>query len=143
MADIHDRAYNRAKSRSKALRKYHIDRDKAAGRWSPMYDNLHSYSVNPIHCSCPLCSAKTKNKGKRRRGAGGYEPTYNPTIADRKKVDSMDAQEKEDWFEMNQYFIENFCSLCGNTDCDHSDEARENHCLGWSLYCDNEDSRRH
>ena len=32
-----------------------------------MYDNLNQYSKNKNHCSCPMCSAKTRNKGHRRK----------------------------------------------------------------------------
>ena len=27
------------------------------------FDNLHQYSKNKIHCSCPNCSAKTSKNG--------------------------------------------------------------------------------
>lgn len=90
MADIHDRAYDRAKSHSKALRKYHIDRDRAAGRWSLWYSDLHRYDKGKIHCSCPMCSAKTNNKN--RSGARGWEPSKNWSIADQKKLNSMENQ---------------------------------------------------
>lgn len=29
----------------------------------PYYDNLHQYSKNKIHCSCPDCSVKTSKNG--------------------------------------------------------------------------------
>ena len=29
----------------------------------PYYDNLHQYSKNKIHCSCPDCSGKTSRDG--------------------------------------------------------------------------------
>ena len=57
------------------------------------YDNLHQYSKNKIHCSCHLCSAKTRNKGKRRYLQGNYAPSYNPTISDKKKIERMDYDE--------------------------------------------------
>lgn len=38
----------------KAIRKQHM-----AGDW---YDNLHQYSKNKIHCSCPVCRSKTRPK---------------------------------------------------------------------------------
>lgn len=46
---------------SKAIRKRNISRQYALfgfpyGDW---YDNLHQFSKNKIHCSCPLCSNKT------------------------------------------------------------------------------------
>lgn len=56
------RAENRFNSRRKALRKRRID-IQTQGHYSttPYYDNLHQYSKNKIHCSCPLCSRKSKN----------------------------------------------------------------------------------
>ena len=56
------RAENRFNSRRKALRKRRIDR-QTQGHCSttPYYDNLHQYSKNKVHCSCPLCSRKSKN----------------------------------------------------------------------------------
>lgn len=56
------RAENRFNSRRKALRKRRIDR-QTQGHYSttPYYDNLHQYSKNKVHCSCPICSRKSKN----------------------------------------------------------------------------------
>lgn len=50
-------------------RKKRIDRDiySYIDRSHSYYDNLHQYSKNKIHCSCPMCAAKTKNKGPRKR----------------------------------------------------------------------------
>ena len=90
---IHDKAYNRAKSYFKAMRKYRIDRDKSAGRWLPLYNNLHQYADNKIHCSCPMCSEKTNNKN--RKGARGWEPAKNWSITDQKKIDNMENQIEE------------------------------------------------
>ena len=90
----HDRAYLRAKNWSKAIRKREIDR--AIGpysRYQDYYDNLHQYSKNKIFCSCSLCSEKTKNKGKRRQIS--WSPSYNPTAAEQRKVDSMNIQVQE------------------------------------------------
>ena len=58
------RAENRFNSRRKALRKRRIDR-QTQGRYSttPYYDNLHQYSKNKIHCSCPDCNPKTARDG--------------------------------------------------------------------------------
>lgn len=90
---IHDRAYTRTKSYSKAMRKYHIDRDNAAGRRSLYYNNIHQYADNKIHCSCPMCSEKTNNKN--RNGARGWEPSKNWSIADKRKLESMESQIEE------------------------------------------------
>lgn len=56
------RAENRFNSRRKALRKRRIDR-QTQGR-TPYYDNLHQYSKNKVHCSCPLCRLKSKDSPK-------------------------------------------------------------------------------
>ena len=62
-------AYNRDVSRRKALRKRRIAEEVYyGGKEHPYYDNLHQYSKNKIHCSCANCSAKTRNKGQRKRG---------------------------------------------------------------------------
>ena len=59
------------------------------------YDNLHQYSKNKIHCSCGMCRRKTNNKGKARLIHGNYAPSKNWKPSDRKKMESMDEQEKE------------------------------------------------
>ena len=56
-------------SRRKALRKRRIARDIYRcwaslienGGWE-YYDNLHQYSKNKIHCSCPYCNANIKSR---------------------------------------------------------------------------------
>lgn len=71
---------NRYLSRKKALRKRKIDGFYLGGRF-PWYDNLHQYSKNKIHCSCPLCSSKTRNISYK--------------ISDLRKVQAMDYQERD------------------------------------------------
>lgn len=77
----------------KAIRKRRIDRecDAASPYHKDWYDNLHQYSKNKIHCSCPLCACKTTNK----HGRMWWAPKYNPSIRDRKIQDSMDDSEYE------------------------------------------------
>ena len=59
------RAYNRDVSKRKALRKRRITQEVYwDGKDHPYYDNLHQFSKNKIHCSCPMCSVKSKNRGK-------------------------------------------------------------------------------
>lgn len=84
----HDRAYLRAKSWSKAIRKRNIDRDTKPvhAPWPDYYDNLHEYSKNKIFCSCPMCSAKT-NAGS---GSG-----KNWKISDKRKIESLENQDEE------------------------------------------------
>ena len=50
-------AHNRDVSRRKALRKRRIAREICG--WE-MYDNLHQYSKNKVHCSCPMCISDLK-----------------------------------------------------------------------------------
>ena len=86
----HDRAYLRAKSWSKAIRKRNIDRDTkpAHASWPDYYDNLHEYSKNKIHCSCPMCSEKTNNRG--RYGSRRVWP-----ITDQKRIEEMEYEVSE------------------------------------------------
>ena len=60
------RAERRHKNIVKALRKRNITRACycAGGLDWEYYDNLHQYSKNKIHCSCPMCSSKTNNRGR-------------------------------------------------------------------------------
>ena len=74
------RAYNRDVSKRKALRKRQIV--KSIYCWSDnpdYYNNLHQYSKNKIHCSCPWYSKKTRNKGYRRI-AKNYNRSINGRI---------------------------------------------------------------
>ena len=98
--NIMTRAERRKKDYAKAIRKKKLAEELysnvALGKdykfaW---YNNLHQYSKNKIHCSCHLCSSKTKNKGKRRKLHGNYAPSYNPCIHDIKRNESMDYDEK-------------------------------------------------
>lgn len=89
----------------KAIRKRRIDINTAIesgwganydpeGRYKGLYclqyDNLHQYSKNKIHCSCPMCSAKTNNK--HRSGARGWEPSENWSVSDRRRIEEMEDQ---------------------------------------------------
>lgn len=89
------RGYNRDVSIRKALRKRRISRQIY---WDDVdyYDNLHQYSKNKIHCSCPLCSQKTKNKGKRKKG--NYNRTLNYKASDYKKIERLE-NEREEYYE--------------------------------------------
>lgn len=81
------REYYRCMARRKALRKRRIS--KAVFGWE-YYDNIHQYSKNKIHCSCPDCSTKTRNKGKRKKG--NYCRAINYKGTDLIKQTSMDEQ---------------------------------------------------
>jgi hypothetical protein len=82
---------NRRRSIVKALRKRRIDND-IYGRYSvSYYDNLHQYSKNKIHCSCPMCSSKTRNKGNSKRH--GMTPSINYKISDIRKIQRLEYEE--------------------------------------------------
>ena len=85
-------AINRYNSHRKALRKQRIDRDvfwhPSGYGWSgTIYDNLHQYSKNKIHCSCPMRSTKTRNKGSSKKK--GMSPSINYKISDQRKIDRL------------------------------------------------------
>lgn len=85
--------YNRYVSKKKALRKKRINNEVYwDGKEYPYYNNLHQYSKNKIHCSCPLCRAKTRNKG---RGHGLYSPSINYSISDKRKIDKLEYNEND------------------------------------------------
>lgn len=88
-------AKNRRNSILKALRKRRIDRDVYRywynDHYSGFYDNLHQYSKNKIHCSCPMCSAKTKNKGRRKKN--WWAPPHNYKISDVRKIQRLEYED--------------------------------------------------
>ena len=60
------------------------------------YNNLHQYSKNKIHCSCSICSVKTKNKGRRRQVCKNYCPSFNPPIPMQRRIDEMNYELREE-----------------------------------------------
>lgn len=78
MEQRHDRAFIRKMAKKKARRKQWIV--KHCYGWD-YYDNLHQYSKNKIHCSCPLCRAKRM----------GNRMNYL-SIAEQKKIFAMEEQ---------------------------------------------------
>ena len=87
-------AYKRDLMWRKALRKKRIAAQFWYGRnVGEYYDNLHQYSKNKIHCSCPFCSSKTRNKGARRYRKGNYNRALNYKISDLRKQMAMDFDE--------------------------------------------------
>ena len=89
-------AWRRHKNFTKALRKRAIARKvypSFVGEHE-YYSNLHQYSKNKIHCSCPICSAKTRNKG-RRNLKGNYAPSINYKISELKRQIAMNESELE------------------------------------------------
>ena len=89
--------YNRDVSIRKALRKRRISRYDYYYRVEEKdyYDNLHQYSKNKIHCSCPACQTKTRNKGHRRYRKGGYHRAINYKRQDLIRMIEMDQDIEE------------------------------------------------
>lgn len=58
------RCTRRKRDAAKALRKQRISRQIYRSTGHEYYRNLHQYSKNKIHCSCPLCAAKTTMRGR-------------------------------------------------------------------------------
>lgn len=87
--------YNRDVSKRKAFRKRRTTKEvyRATNHDWEYYDNLHQYSKNKIHCSCPMCSTKTRNKGKRIKK--NYHRAINYKGSDMRKMISMDDQMEE------------------------------------------------
>ena len=67
-----------------AVRKKKIDRQYPLGDEFPMYNNLHQYSKNKIHCSCPDCRGKASHLGDN--SVGQYK------ISDQKKINEIKEQ---------------------------------------------------
>lgn len=81
------RGERRKTSIFKAIRKRKID---TASGYSARYNNLHQYSKNKVHCSCPLC----RNKSKDRDAMG---KKFCPTVADIRKLNRLDDSYQEDF----------------------------------------------
>lgn len=82
------RAWRRKKDWSKARRKRRLCLD---GHWDhkDWYDNLHQYSKNKIHCSCPMCSEKTRDRRT-------YGKKFDPPVSWKRRVDEMEYEIKEE-----------------------------------------------
>ena len=91
-------AYNRDVSIRKALRKRRLAREIYRS-WPNLeqeyYDNLHQFSKNKIHCSCPCCSIKTRNKGHRRNKTSNYNRNLNYKTSELRRLLTMDEEEME------------------------------------------------
>lgn len=84
------RAYNRDITRRKALNRRALARKIYHYAEEDYYDNLHQYSKNKIHCSCPNCSPKTRNKGRRDRK--NYMRALNYKPSELKRQIAMDEE---------------------------------------------------
>lgn len=78
------RGYYRRMSTIKGKRKRNI---VLSIRKEDLYEHVHQYSKNKIHCSCPLCAFNNK-KAVRVKGKA-------ITASDLRKIASMDAKLNE------------------------------------------------
>ena len=72
------RAERRMNDRNKAARKKNICETHYGFSY---YDNDHQYSKNKIHCSCPLCRAKSNEIGY--------------SVSEMKKIESLESKKEE------------------------------------------------
>jgi len=84
------RAQRRKASVAKSLRKRRIDRAISPSGDAPMYQNLHQFSKNKIHCSCVICRRKSNGRHAMSR-------KFCPTAADVRKLDKLDNSYREDF----------------------------------------------
>lgn len=80
--NLKTRSQRRHTDYAKAIRKRDISKHNYGFDY---YDNLHEYSKNKIHCSCPLCRAKTNNKTHKHV----WFPAMNWSMMDRRRLDEM------------------------------------------------------
>ena len=90
---------NRTRDYYRKMRAKHIRRTKIIGlktyhwKWEYAHDGM--YAKGKVHCSCPMCSPKTRNKGSRRYKAGNYDKALNYKHSDMQDIISMDQQIKD------------------------------------------------
>lgn len=85
-------AEKRHNSVTKAIRKRKISEQVYHFSW---YNNLHQYSKNKVHCSCPLCSGKTKKHRPAfgaEKGRRGGKHWYHSDV---KRLVAMAERERE------------------------------------------------
>lgn len=86
------RAQRRYKNYVKAKRKQELDSALTPGVISSVgyYKHFNQYNKGKIHCSCGMCTSKTRNKNyKRRHVHANYQPAINYAIKDLKRIIAM------------------------------------------------------
>ena len=71
-----------------AVRKKKMDRQYPLGDKYPMYNNLHQYSKNKSHCSCPDCRGRSTGHGDNS--------IEQLKISEQRKIQSMENQLNEE-----------------------------------------------
>ena len=119
----HNRAWRRFKNFTKAKRKHDINMSWRGSTYNtpngvqyfPFYKYLNQYSKNKIHCSCPMCREKTRNKG----AAAMYNGSYNPPMYERRKLLSMADDLRN--YERNEMKYIRFYGSTGYAGTDYED----------------------
>lgn len=82
---MRNRAEKRHNDWKKAIRKRRIVKEVYC--WNnELYDNLHQYSKNKVHCSCPFCRAKTAKKWQV------WNSGKNWSVNDERRIEEMKDQ---------------------------------------------------
>lgn len=88
--ETRNRGYYR-KQRNKHIRRKKKIIHMLNNYWHYKYEGV--LSKGKIHCSCGMCTNKTRNKGYVRRHVhGNYAPNINFKPSDLRKIDSMNDQ---------------------------------------------------
>ena len=92
---------SRSKAYRRKQRKRHINRrltianDIIKNHWYAENHKTGYLSKFNLVCSCAVCSAKTKNKGRQRYKVGNYAPTHNYKHSDAMKVVKLNQSLEE------------------------------------------------
>ena len=89
---------NRDKNYYRKMRAKHIRRKKTIAEklyGEGYYKCDGAYDKGKIHCSCPMCSRKTNNRGKNRLKHGNYYPSKDWKHSDLQKIQKIENEIKE------------------------------------------------
>ena len=88
----------RSKPFKRAMRRKHINRRKKIAQklYGEDYEITDGkYDKGKVHCSCPMCSRKTNNKGRKRLKHGNYYPSKDWKHSDAQKIESAKQELQE------------------------------------------------
>lgn len=86
---VQDRGERRKINFSHAVRKKKIDTQIPFWADYPRYDNLHQYSKNKIHCSCPDCRGRSPSHGNNS--------IEQLKISEKRKIHSLESQLEDEF----------------------------------------------
>lgn len=88
-----DRNYYRKMRAKNIRRKKRLANSIYSNGWRYEYDGM--YDKGKIHCSYPICSRKTNNKGKNRLKHGNYYSSKDWKHSDLQKIQKMNDEIEE------------------------------------------------